>query len=84
MSKVYKVIEKGEEKIGELKCNKKELRDENILIQIAWISERYKIPLKLLNYIQNKEHTKFEIKNIKEEAVKEEPLRIPPGYKKEN
>lgn len=78
----YKVIEKGEEPIERLICEKKEIRMGNLLIQTAWISKKYGIPIKFINYFQDQPHTIFEVKNIKEIDIEPKIFQVPKGYKK--
>ncbi|MEM3112582.1 MAG: hypothetical protein QXY90_06040 [Candidatus Anstonellales archaeon] len=79
--KEYKVIEKGEESIEGLVCEKKEIRLGNLLVQTAWISKKYGIPIKFINYSQDQPHTIFEVKNIKEMVIEPKIFQAPKGYK---
>lgn len=81
MSKVYKVIEKGEEKLGKNLCQKLELREEGVLVQTAWISKKHNFPIKLINYQAGKQYMLFEIRNMKETNIAEKTFEIPKGYK---
>ncbi len=78
----YKVIEKGEEPIERLICEKKEIRMGNLLIQTAWISKKFGIPIKFINYFQDQPHTIFEVKNIKEMVIEPKIFQVPKEYKK--
>lgn len=80
--KEYKVIEKGEESVERLICEKKEIRMGNLLVQTAWISKKYGIPIKFINYFQDQPHTIFEVKNIKEIDIEPKIFQMPKGYKK--
>lgn len=50
MRELYTLLDKGEEKIGDLACEKRELRMDNQLIQTAWIAKKYLFPIKIVNY----------------------------------
>lgn len=82
MCQLYSLIDKGEEKVGDLICDRKELRWDQMLIQVAWISKKYLFPVKIINYIEGKEHMVFEVKNIKEERLDQKMFEVPSGYKK--
>ncbi len=79
--KEYKVTDKGEEPIERLVCEKKEIRLGNLLIQTAWISKKYGIPIKFINYFQDQPHTIFAVKNIKEMIIEPKIFQVPEGYK---
>lgn len=82
MRQLYTLLDKGEEKIGDLACLKRELRMDNQLIQTAWIAKKYLFPIKIINYVQDEEHMVFEVKNIKEERIDPKIFEVPAGYKK--
>lgn len=82
LRELYTLLDKGEEKIGDLACQKRELRMDNLLIQTAWIAKKYLFPIKIINYVQGEEHTVFEVKNIKEERLDPKIFEVPAGYKK--
>jgi len=82
MSNLYQVIDQGTEDMGKIPCERKDLRDGEILVQTVWISKKYHFPVKIINYIQGKEQMIFELKNIKETAVDPKIFEIPEGYKK--
>lgn len=82
LRELYTLFDKGEEKIGDLACEKRELRMDNQLIQTAWIAKKYRFPIKIINYVQGEEHMIFEVKNIKEERLDPKIFEVPPGYKK--
>lgn len=81
-SEHYKVVDRGSENIGQITCDKKDLRYGEILVQTIWISKKYNFPIKTINYIEGKEHMVFELKNIKETSVDLKIFEIPKVYKK--
>lgn len=82
MCQLYSLSDKGEEKVGDIICNRKELMWDQTLIQVAWISKKYLFPIKIINYIEGEEHMVFEVKNIKEERLDHKLFEVPPDYKK--
>lgn len=82
MRELYSLLDKGEEKVGNLICDRKELRWDQMLVQVAWISKKYRFPIKIINYIEGKEHMVFEVKNIREEKLDSKIFKVPAGYKK--
>lgn len=81
MTAKYKITDRGKEKVGELLCEKKELMEGELLVQTAWISEKYRFPLKLINYDKNKQHMLLELRNIKEEKINPEIFEVPSDFR---
>jgi outer membrane lipoprotein-sorting protein len=81
MSLVYDVVESGEEDVEGLLCEKKELQAGNFLVQKAWISREYGIPVKLINYVQGETQMVFEVKDIEEVSLDASIFEIPEGYR---
>lgn len=93
--KEYKLINEGEEEIGGLICEKRVIKwnmktivgdevveEKVMIISRAWISKKYNIPIKMINYKGDKEYLIFELKNIKETPVEPKIFEVPEGYKK--
>ncbi len=80
MTTKYEIADKGEEKVGELLCQKKELRMGNIVVQTAWISKKYRFPAKLINYDHGKQHMLLELRNIKEEKINPKIFEVPKDF----
>lgn len=81
MSLVYDVVESGEEDVEGLLCEKRELQTGNFLVQKAWISRKYGIPVKLINYVQGETQMVFEVKDIEEVSLDASIFEIPEGYR---
>jgi len=93
--KQYKVFSEGEEEVNGLFCEKKAvkwkaqttvgdevLEEKEIIIQQAWISKKYNIPIKLINYKGDKEHMIVELSNIKEGEISKDVFQVSGDFKK--
>ncbi len=87
MLKQYKVRTAGKETVNGLRCQKRELimgEEDTVVVQRAWISDKYDFPVKLINYSGSggkNVHMKVELKNIKEVPVDSAIFKIPEGLK---
>lgn len=93
--KQYKVFNEGEEEVNGLICEKKAVKwkaqtmvgdevveEKEIIIQQAWISKKYNIPIKLINYKGDKENMIVELTNIEEGEISEDIFLVPGDFKK--
>lgn len=93
--KQYKVFNEGEEEINGLNCEKRAIKwkakttvgdkieeEQEIVISRAWVSKKYNIPIKLINYKGDKEHLVVELTNIKEGKISEDVFQVPGDFKK--
>ncbi len=81
MTTKFKVTDKGEEKLGELLCEKKELMDGEVVVQRAWFSKKYRFLVKLINYDKNKQHYMMELRNIREGKINPEIFEVPKDFR---
>jgi len=93
--KEYKLFNEGEEKLNGLICEKRAIKwnaettvgdkvveEREITISGAWISKKYNIPIKLINYKGDKEYLIVELTNIKEGEISKDVFQVPGDFKR--
>jgi hypothetical protein len=74
----YETKKAGTENINGYKCKKMEMSDQGKILMTAWISDKFEIPLKLVQAANpNRE---IELKNIKEGPLDKSLFQAPAGY----
>lgn len=77
---IYKSTREGEETVDGLKCEKKALSMNGIVVQRVWISRKYNFPLRIINYKNGKQHMLVELLNIREVKLSTELFQPPPDF----
>lgn len=80
MTTQYRITDKGEETIEGLLCEKEELSMGDVVVQTAWISKKYRFPIKLTNHDKGKQYYMMELRNIKESKISPRIFEVPKDF----